>query len=47
MMKVVNVLMICFELTLLKKALEEEELKETDEFNENDDDNADERKRNT
>ncbi len=45
--KVVDVSMICFELTFLKKTLEEEELKEADEFNESDNNDADERERDT
>ncbi len=43
MTRVIDVLMICFELTLFKKTLEEK-----DELNkDDDDDDADERKRNT
>jgi len=47
MTKVVDVSMICFESILFKKAFEEKKLEETDEFNENDDDDAGERKRDT
>jgi len=36
MTKVINVSMIYFESTSLKKALKEKEFKETDEFNESD-----------
>ncbi len=43
MTRVIDVLTICFELILLKKAFEEEELEETDELDESDDDDADER----
>ncbi len=42
MTKVINVLMICFKLISLKRTLKEEEFKETDEFNESDNDDADE-----
>ncbi len=39
--------MICFKSILLKKTLEEEKFKETGEFNEDDDDDADEREHDT
>jgi len=47
MTKVVDVSTICFESISLKKALEERKLEETDELNDDDDDNADERERDT
>jgi len=47
MTRVINVLMICFKLTLLKKTLEGGKFKEADELDDNDDDDADERERNT
>ena len=42
MMRVIDVLMICFKSTSLKKIFKEREFEETDEFNKNDDDDADE-----
>jgi hypothetical protein len=45
MTKVVDVSMICFKLISLKKTLEERRLEEADEFKENDDDDAEKRKR--
>ena len=47
MTKVVNVSTICFKLTLLKRALKERKLKETGEFNESNDDDANEREQDT
>ncbi len=47
MTKVVDVSMICFESISFKRTFEEREFEETDEFNESDDDDADERERNT
>jgi len=47
MMRVINVSTICSESILLKKTLEERELKETDELDENDDDDADKREQDT
>jgi len=47
MTRVVDVLMICFKLIFFKKALEERKFEVTDELNKNDDDDADERKRDT
>jgi len=47
MTKVVDVSTICFKSILLKRTFKEEKFKETDEFNENDDDDADEREQDT
>ncbi len=47
MTRVIDVSMICFELISLKRALEEEKFKETNELDENDDDDANERERDT
>jgi len=47
MMKVVDVSMICFKSISFKRTFKEKEFKETDEFNKNYNDDADERKQNT
>ncbi len=47
MTRVIDVSMICFELISLKRALKEEEFKETDKLDENDDNDANERERDT
>ncbi len=43
MMRIIDVLTICFKLILLKKTLEKRKLKETNEFKESDNDDAEER----
>jgi len=47
MTRVIDVSTICFEPTPLKRAFEEKRLEETDELDENDDDDAGERERDT
>ncbi len=46
MTKVINVSMICFKLIFFKKTLKERELKEINELNKSDNNDADEQKRN-
>lgn len=40
MIKVINVLIICFKLIFFKKTFKEKEFKETDEFNKSNNDDA-------